>query len=60
MPPWSMLGRQLSDEHNAGAQDAERPDGKQARLQLEDMLTRIELHFQVRFVQTLSTLRSSA
>lgn len=27
--------------------DAERPDGKQARLQLEDMLTRIELHFQV-------------
>ena len=27
-------------------QDLEKQDGKQARLQLEDMLTRIEMHFQ--------------
>jgi hypothetical protein len=31
----------------AVTQASEKPDGKQARLQLEDMLTRIEMHFQV-------------
>ena len=46
--PWaSMFGLPLSNEHNLGAQELDRLDGKQARLQLEDMLTRIELHFQV-------------
>ena len=53
------LGVPILIERGSGAQDVERPDGKQARLQLEDMLTRIELHFQVHSIGVL-TLNSSA